>query len=217
MAVTYYKIVLIGLCCVFTSAVSAQNSWALKATKDGVNVYTRNSSSNVQELKLTTTLQTSLSGIAQLLSEVELYPKWGYKISEARVVKRISPNELYYYSRIDFPWPMSDRDVVMHTKLTQDPKTHVITAVSTAVPNLLPEVKDVVRLHKASTRWVITPQADGKLATEYYIHSDPGGSLPDWLVNMAIDVGPRETIKNMRGLLAQSRYRNARLAHVLGD
>ncbi len=49
---------------------------------------------------------------------------------------------------------------------------------------------------------------------EYYIYSDPGGSLPDWLVNMALDVGPRETIKNIRGFVQQEKYKTAKVAYL---
>lgn len=215
----YFQIPIIALFAFFTVAAGAQQSdgWALKGTKDGVNVYYRDQASSVQEIKLVTTLDASLAGITQLLTEVDLYPKWGYKIVESRVIKQVSDHEAYYYSRIDFPWPLSDRDVVMHAKLTQHPTTHVITAISKAMPDYIPAVKDVVRIRQATTKWTIRRQNADKLAVEYYINSDPGGNLPDWLVNMAIDVGPRETIKNMRGLLSQNRYRQARIAHIISE
>jgi hypothetical protein len=38
--------------------------------------------------------------------------------------------------------------------------------------------------------------------------------LPDWLVNMALDVGPRETIKSIRNFVQQEKYQSAKLAHV---
>ncbi|MBK8922208.1 MAG: hypothetical protein IPM81_12020 [Saprospirales bacterium] len=45
-------------------------------------------------------------------------------------------------------------------------------------------------------------------------YSDPGGNLPDWAINLAIDVGPRETIKRMREILKDPLYQNAKLAHI---
>ncbi len=52
------------------------------------------------------------------------------------------------------------------------------------------------------------------LSVEYYLYSHPGGSLPSWLVNTAVDMGPRETIKSVRNLLLEPRYQNVRLAHI---
>jgi hypothetical protein len=212
MRIQYYQIFLL-LACFFPAALFSQEEWSLKNEKEGVKVYYKKTS-NIHEIKLITSIKVPLSGLIQLFSEVELYPNWGYKILESRLIKKVSETEMYYYSRIDFPWPMSDRDLIMHTKLEQDPTTKRIKATSTAVPDMLPEVQDVVRIRQASTQWNLFPGTSGWLYIEYYIYSSPGGNIPDWLVNMAIDVGPRETIKNIRNIVQQAKYQSAKLAHI---
>ena len=199
----------------FSIPLSGQNKdgWVLKNEKDAVKVFYRKTS-DVYELKLATSLKAPLSGVVHLFDEVQNYPTWGYKIAESRLLKRVSPTEMYYYSKLDFPWPMSDRDVILHTKLEQDPKTGAVMSVSSAVPDYLPEVKDVVRVRKANTKWTLIPGAGGWLYAEYYLYSDPGGSIPDWAINMALDVGPRETVKSMRKILKESTYQNTKLAHI---
>jgi hypothetical protein len=196
-------------------SLQAQNSddWSLRKDKDGVKVYYKQTS-DVHEIKLATSLKIPLSGLIQLFSEVENYPKWGYKVMESRLLQRISDTEMYYYSRLDFPWPMSDRDLVMHTHLIQDPVSHRITAVSVAAPDYIPAVKDVERMRNAHTQWTLVPGKGGWVYVEYYIYSHPGGSIPDWMVNMAIDVAPRETIKNIREIIQQQRYQTAKLAYI---
>jgi len=192
---------------------SEGDGWVLKKEKSGIKIYYRKTS-DIHELKLATTLEASLSGVAQLLDEVQYFPKWGYKISETRTIKRISPTEMIYYARVDFPWPMSDRDLVLHTKLVQDPENRTVTSTSEAVSGHVPEHKGIVRMHKANTRWTVRPGAGSNVQLEYYLYSDPGGSLPDWVVNMALDMGPRETVKRMRDTLKQPRYHNVKLAHI---
>ncbi|HOY05522.1 MAG TPA: hypothetical protein PLO67_08970, partial [Saprospiraceae bacterium] len=97
-------------------SLQAQSSdgWSLRKDKDGVKVYYKQTS-NVHEIKLATSLKIPLSGLIQLFAEVENYPKWGYKVMESKLLQRVSDTEMYYYSRLDFPWPMSDRDLIMHT------------------------------------------------------------------------------------------------------
>ena len=97
----------------FTFSLPAQSDddWKLKSEKSGVKVYYRKPS-DIYELKLATSIKVPLSGIVRLFDEVDKYPSWGYKVSEARLLKRVSPTEMYYYSKIDFPWPMSDRDLI---------------------------------------------------------------------------------------------------------
>ncbi len=210
-----FKSLLLYFGLVFTVSLQAQGNgaWSLKKDKDNVKVYYRQTS-NIYEIKLATSLKIPLSGLIQLFSEVETYPKWGYKVLESKLLQRVSDTEMYYYSRLDFPWPMNDRDLIMHTKLTQDPITHHVIATSVAVPDYIPAVKDVERIRTANTQWTLVPGPGGWLYVEYYIYSHPGGSIPDWLVNMAIDVGPRETIKNIRTIIQQQRYQMAKLAYI---
>jgi len=205
-------IVLIGSSVTLVLAQS-NAGWLLKNDKDNVKVFYKKTEA-VQEIKLVTSLKTTLSGLVDLLSEVESYPIWGYKVIEARLLKRVSATEMYYYSRLDFPWPLADRDLVMHTVLRQDPTTHRVSSTSTAVPNYLPEVPDIVRITEAHTQWLLVPGKDGWVYVEYFLHTNPGGNIPDWAVNMAIDVGPRETIKGLRNLLPQTRYQAARLEYI---
>lgn len=201
----------------FTSSFSLSgqknDGWVLKNDKDAVKVYYRKTS-DIQELKLATSFKVPLSGIVHLFDDVDKYTAWGYKITESRLLKRVSPTEIYYYSRLDFPWPMSDRDVVLHTKLEQDPHTGAVRSVSVAVPDYIPAVKDVIRVRKANTKWTLIPGAGGWLYAEYYLYSDPGGSIPDWAINLALDMGPRETVKRMREILKDSYYQNTKLAHI---
>lgn len=204
---------------VFTMLVAQQHDaaegdgWVLKKEKSGIKIYYRKTS-DVYELKLATTLNASLPALAQMLDEVQYFPKWGYKISETRLIKRISPTEMIYYARVDFPWPLSDRDLVLHTKLHQDPEHRTITSTSVAESGHLPEYKGVVRMHKANTKWTVRPGSGNHVQLEYYLYSDPGGSLPDWVVNLALDMGPRETINRMRETLKEPRYHNVKLAHI---
>jgi len=193
----------------------AQNTdgWIFKNEKEGVKVYYRKTS-DVYELKLITSLKVSLSGLVTLLSEVDNYPKWGYKVSESRELKKVSDHETYYYSKLDFPWPLDDRDIVVHSKMEQDPVTRRVTATSIAKPDYIPATKGVIRMRNAHTSWTLLPGPGGWTYVEYYIYSDPGGSLPDWLVNMALDVGPRETIKNIRGFVQQEKYKTAKVAYL---
>jgi hypothetical protein len=208
------RLILFLLCTFLPSCfLHAQNGWNFKSEKDYVKIYYRKTA-DLHALKLTTSFKTSQSGMSQLLSEIEHYATWCYKLKEAHMVKAISPTEFYYYARFNFPWPMSDRDVVLHTKMEQDPTTNVVISTSEAVPDLVPPVKDVIRIQHANTKWTLYPGADGWVYTEYELYSDPGGTLPDWLINLTLDMGPRETMNNMRGFLRQPKYQNAKLAFI---
>ncbi len=197
------------------SHLQAQSNegWIFKNEKDGVKVYYRKTS-EVHEIKLITSIKSSLSGIIHLFNEVDDYSKWGYKLSEARLLKRVNNKEFYYYTKLDFPWPLNDRDLILHTQLEQDTSTRRVTSTSHSKPEYLPENEGVVRIKSTTTKWTLIPGAGGWVYVEYYINSNPGGNIPDWIVNMAIDMGPRETIKNMRKILQEPKYQSAKLAYI---
>jgi hypothetical protein len=209
-----YQFCVLGFLFLTSSPLFSQtDGWQLKSDKDGIKVYYKKTTS-VHEVKLVTSIQSSLSGMIQLFNEVENYPRWGYKVTTSKLLKKVSDHEMYYHSKFDFPWPLDDRDVVMHTKLEQDAKTKVIYSTSVAMPTYIPSEKNFLRMTNSNTKWTIMPGTGGWLYVEYYIYSSPGGNIPDWLVNMAIDVGPRETVKNMRTMLKQPTYKNAKLAYI---
>ena len=202
-----------SLCIAASGLAQNGDGWVFKNEKNGVKVYYKKTS-DVHEIKMVTSMKATLSGIVQLLGEVENYPKWGYKLAEARLLKKVNDKDYYYYSRLDFPWPLSDRDIIVQTKVEQDSVTRRVTSTSYAKPDYLPENKDIVRIKTTTTRWTVVPGAGGWQYIEYYIYSDPGGNIPDWLVNMAIDVGPLETLGSMRKMLQQPKYHTAKLAYI---
>ena len=214
MSITKFTLISLLFCCfVFSLQAQNQDDWVFKNEKSGVKVYYRQTS-DIYELKLITSIKSSLSGLVTLLNDVEEYPNWGYKVAESKLLERPSDNELVYYSKLDFPWPLDDRDIIMHNHTTQDPISGKIVATSVAVPTYIPENKGVIRIQNAQTKWTIVPSKGGWLYVEYKIHSDPSGNLPDWLVNLAIDVGPRETISNIRKYVGSPKYQNVKLAYI---
>lgn len=196
----------------FSPALSAQN-WEFKKETQGVQIYQRSNGSG-QEIKLVTTFSQRLSSIVALFSNVGDYPRWGYKVQQTRLLKRVNDNEFYYYQQFDFPWPLSDRDVIMHSRISQDPATRTVTLYSEASPDYLPETAGLVRVRKANVRWTLVPLSANLVQAEYWLNSDPGGLLPDWTVNLAADTGPVQTVQNIKKLLEEEQYKSARLPHI---
>ena len=147
-------ITLVFSCFYFLPFAQNSNDWTLKNDKNNVKVFYRKTS-DIYELKLITSIKSSLSGLVTLLSEVENYPKWGYKVSESKLLSQPSAQESVYYSKLDFPWPLDDRDIIMHNFVVQDPITRKIVATSEAAPKYLPENTGIVRIKTAKTIMVI--------------------------------------------------------------
>lgn len=195
--------------------VKGQSEWKLRKEKDGIQVYFREAAgTNLKELKILTRFEAPLSAVVALLSDVEHFPSWMDHCRDVRKLKVNSPTDYVYYNLANFPWPLSDREFVMHCRGYQNPNTLAFTFHSEAVPDFIPSDKRYVRVQETISQWRLTPGPDGALQVEYYLKADPGGAIPAWMVNMALDSGPVKAIKNLQALLQTEEYQTLRLAYV---
>lgn len=200
----------------FASAQTEQGyDWELKRDKDGIQVYMREQEgSDIKELKFTTEIEASLHAVAAILTDVEGFDNWVYASMESYTIKELSDTEVIYYTSLDFPWPLSNRDLVLQTNFWQDEKTLAIHSATTSVHDEMEEKDDFIRIKKADLYWTFTPMGNGKVKVEYQLNSDPGGSIPAWMINLAADQGPLQTMVKFKEEIAKDKYQNARLAFV---
>ncbi len=59
----------------------------------------------------------------------------------------------------------------------------------------------LVRVPFSEARWEVAMVNNKDLSIQYFLRIDPGGSVPTWLVNMAMAEGPYVTFKNLRAKL----------------
>lgn len=182
----------------------AQNNykWILIKESDNIEIYYRESDTlHYEELRFTTTYQATVQNIADVIRDIDNMPNWSYLCVETKMIKRINTNHYYYYYATDTPWPMTDRDVVLHITILTDSISGITTIHSENSTGWLPDKDDFVRIPRHKTRWVLTPLNKGKTKVEFYFSSDPGGLIPLWLLNSAISYGPIQTLTTLRGIL----------------
>ncbi len=198
----FYWVIIFFLATNLSGQITAynRNDWKFKYRKDDISVYFKNTG-HIYDLKLLTEASGRALDLKELLQKVDLFPQWIYKVKESRVLKQVSNEEVYYYILIDFPWPLQDRDMIMHSRIYLDKDGNGFTSVSTAAPDFIGQVPNVIRIRDANIYWRGDQKTENTIAIEYISHSDPGGNLPDWVVNLAMDVGPRESIKKMKQLI----------------
>jgi ribosome-associated toxin RatA of RatAB toxin-antitoxin module len=197
------------------SSVSGQD-WELMKQDDGIDVYYRDATdSPIKELKINLTVDASLSTIMAVLYDIENYKEWVYSCEESRLVKRLNETEIYYYNEIDFPWPLSNRDMIAHSNIEQDPHTKVVRTQSLSAHYMEPEKDGLVRMTVLQINWIITPIGPKETEIEYYLKSDPAGNIPAWVINFAIDHGPTKTMKAFREQLKLEEYRNQKVSFII--
>lgn len=206
--------VLLFLFLISGSQVFSQE-WKLKSEEDGIKIFTRTTpNSKIQDVLCSVKIKTRISSLIALLKDVDGYPEWAYNCVESKLVELINDTTQIYYSHTAIPWPVSDRDFIFHSVMSQNPNTLVIKTHSVTMPFMLKEKEGIVRIKEGKTSWTLTPIAGGFVIAEYLISVDPGGLIPAWLVNSTITYGPLHTLQRIRTLLENGKYKDAAYPYV---
>ena len=189
------------------SGKKALHEWELKKFENGISVYTRiTADSKYKELKAVFQQKTSLSSVIALLNDFESFPKWVYKCEKSKALKKDSDKHLIRYQSVVAPWPVDNRDMVVEVNTYQDEKTKIVYQKVRGIPDYAPKEKGHVRIREFRAQWTLRPLKNGMVEIEYELLVNPGGSIPVWLVNMAMVEGPYETSSNMKIWLMKEKY-----------
>ena len=199
----FFKITVIFLFFVFITDNSlAQSNCEFKKSENGIKVYScETSSSPYNAVKAEFEVNGSIDDYISLLLEVSNYQNWKYRVVKSSLIKKVDDYELIYRMEIDSPWPVSDRDLVEHLVLTQDPVTKQVRLDIKSDAKYIPEREGFVRIPKSHSILVVTPFKENLLKVSFYIEADPGGILPAWVANMVSIYGPLETFGKVKEIL----------------
>ena len=207
----YKNILLLLLIYCFSNNIVAQDSnlkdtdWVLVNDLENIKVYTKKSENAAfKEIRMIADLTGDINILVNKLNNAETYTDWVYKCTDGKNLKIISPQEFYYYTVSDFPFPTKDRDMVVLCKQWKD-ADGTIHSSSIAQPDYIPVKKGLVRIPKFESHWIISPRNNGKIHIDYTAISDPGGSIPAWMVNLAITTGPLKTMEKLIATVSQSK------------
>ena len=192
---------------------AGSKDWTLVKNSDDIQIYTKPvAGSNLKELKIITKFEHNIDALLTLITDIPAQPSYIFGCTSAKRVGTATEYDQYFYQTLYMPWPFTNRDAVC--KQAVHPKSrHDDLAINTKhETGIVPESSDFQRIHTMSSSWRFIKISENLTSAEYKLRLNPGGSVPNWLVNMFIDKGPFNTILNMRKLLKQPQYANAYVA-----
>lgn len=173
--------------------------WELRKERDGISIYNVGiKGSSFKRFKGVMVIEATPNDLVSLVDDISRCHEWIDTCKEGKLIKKIGPNESYTYTYNQAPWPVSDRDAVVHNKIEWSADRKQVRILVKAVPDMIPKVKGVVRVKMIKASWTFVMLANGQTKVVYDVHNDPGGSLPAWLVNATAVSQPFNTLKNMR-------------------
>lgn len=183
------------------SLFTQAQEWELKKFSEGINVYTAPiAGSDFKAFKAEMEVVATIDQLRYILSNPELYPDMFPDTEELKVLARPNDSTQITYNRTATPWPLDDRDGA-HKAVFLPSKSGGFVVKGQALPNYIPEKEDIVRIQKSDSSWEIIPLEDGKLKIIYEVQAEPGGKLPEWLVNSAVVDVPYQTFVNLKKVL----------------
>jgi hypothetical protein len=118
---------------------------------------------------------------------------------EGKVLNTLSPTEKIYRTVIEAPWPVTDRDMVVHLRILQKEKELIITTDSES--GIVAEYPELVRVPFSHALWTVVSKSKNQFHVKYEMLIDPGGSVPAWLVNWTCANAPLQSFQKLKLLL----------------
>jgi hypothetical protein len=144
--------------------------------------------------------------LATILLDINGQKNWVYSTKQSKIVKQVNDHEVIYYFEKSMPWPVTNRDGVVHLKIDINPAGNAMIVKATSVDGLVPVKTGIIRVTSSKVFWKITPIGSDRMKIEYEAEVDPAGTLPPFVVNMFSTKGPFETFRKLKTLLSNPGY-----------
>ena len=178
----------------------AQSQWEHVKTEKGVRVDQKEvKDRDLPTFRGATVINANIYALLAVINDFDRHPEWMHSCKESKLLKKTGDFYLLSYNRTHAPWPVSDRDVVLESKVSLIPEKNMvrINFKGTSSP-LKPEVDGVVRMMRLRGFYQLKAISANKTRVMYQVDADPGGSIPAWVAEMVVDDMPVNTLTNLR-------------------
>lgn len=186
--------------------------WELISDREGIQVYTRHTdNSQLKTFRGVTRIELrDENALVALLEDHDSVPKWMHFVDSAEEIKRDSPLTRYMRFTTEVPWPLTDREAIVQTDITQvlTPDEEQITIDISNRPDLVPENPDYVRFPEMGGLFKLQRLGNHQVEITYQLVMDPGGYVPVWLANIMLRDAPYFTLLKLRRFIRAEQYQN---------
>ena len=170
----------------------------------------RDDDKRYRSFKLDLMIDAPVDVVARTYFDVESYPRWFWEVQEAKLVKKVSSTEFYYYLVHRAPVSLPNRDVFIHAVIEpMTAKKPFVLFKLNAVPDYLPAKPPLVRMRAEDMviKWTPMPNNQTREEVEGYI--DPSGDIPAWAINAVQRQAPYYTVIGLQRMVKNPKFANA--------
>lgn len=198
------------------SVWAGDNDWESRKRdkRRGIHAFVRQEEGNrMLSFKVTAEIPTQRpESVAAVMFDIPNYCDWVYLCKEIKILKKVSETEYYIYMVHNAPYPLHDRDTVLHGWVEKDKKTGALLIYTKAVPDYMPPVPGYVRMVAEEMLWRFDVNEKGTgMSLVLTGYADPGGVIPAWAVNFVQVDAPFYSIRKLMRQVDKPDYANAAL------
>lgn len=195
----FYSYMLMAVFTLFLFSTADAQNWNFVKEKDGIKIYTRDEpNTNIKSFRGVMEINSTMKRVTNLVGNVHNSEWWDENVKDLKVIYFEENKVFRYYLRYDVPWPLSDRDLCVEARVTDDPVTGKREIMARPLPNLVPEKPGIVRIRNYWQRWTIQPLKNGKIRLTLEGSVDPAGAIPAWIYNMVITDTPLRVLGGVK-------------------
>jgi hypothetical protein len=198
----YFSVLLVFplLFIAFTTGLDSDFGWSIVKENEHILVFKRPTSNGYNAIRIEATISTPLESFIDFVNQVDRYPEWVFKCREVKDLGHPGDGNIKYWMVSDFPFPFKDRELTIESSHHID-HTGIFHSNSKAIPNQVDSSN--IAITRFDARWTVTPVRPGQIKIEYEVQTEPGGTIPAWLYNLAVDLGPFKTMQNLKEILEE--------------
>ncbi|SFM11293.1 START domain-containing protein [Marinobacter zhejiangensis] len=185
--------------------------WSLSTTADNIRIYTiEQPDSSFKAFKAVAIMDVPIENLMAVMIDPTSCTAWVHGCTESYGFGEGSFDDRYAYSVNDMPWPVADRDYVLHIQTDGDRDSGEVVMHLNAVPDHREQFDQYVRVDRSDTLYRFIPEGQ-QTRMIWLQHTDPNGALPSWLVNSLLVDIPVKSLKNLEQVAQLPRYQNHQL------
>lgn len=185
--------------CTVSGTVQAFSDAKLSINRNNIKVWTSQNPNNPAfEYKAETTYDVPLERAVALLLNVEQAPRWAPYVAKVQTLSNdAAKGEFTLYMVLDFPFPLTDRDLVVKGKMMKMADGSIVIK-NNAVAGGFPAQSNRIRLTNYKGDWTFQRLSANKVKVTTTGYANPEGSIPISFVNLFVQQQPYQMLQKMK-------------------
>lgn len=178
-----------------------QKGWVKDRIIQGYTLYTRDEkNSDIVGIRIEGVLKAEIASILANLRQVEGSEDWTPALLKKKTIKNISDLEAVTYSLNHMPWPLWNRELILHNQLHLDRERKLLYVISKSVHDDFPHYprkKETVMADLRYSNVGFRPVGADKTFVQLTAFVDPKGGIPSWMINFYQKKWPIKYLKKI--------------------